>query len=90
MTLNENYDTILLKNSPPANQSSSTTVNENRAEPNNVLANSEVNSSIEAPKDNSNEAINEEEVVCCQLFQITLFLLRNRTLVTLLVQKFTI
>lgn len=61
MTLNENYDTILLTNSPPANQSSSTTVNENRAEPDNMLANSEVNGSIEASKDNSNEALNEEE-----------------------------
>lgn len=62
MTLNENYDTILLTNSPPKNQSSSTTVNEKRAEPDNMLANSEVNSSIEASKDNSNEALNEEEV----------------------------
>lgn len=62
MTHNENYDTTFLTNSPPANHSSNTTVNENRAEPENMLTSSEVNSAIEASKDNSNEALNEEEV----------------------------
>jgi len=62
MTHNENYDTNFLTNSPPTNYSSNTTVNENRAEPENMLTSSEVNSAIEASKDNSNEALNEEEV----------------------------
>ena len=62
MTHNENYDTTLLKNPPLTNHSSNTAVNENRAEPDNMLTSSEVNSSIEASKDNSNEALNEEEV----------------------------
>ena len=59
MTHNENHDTTL---QTPANNSSNTTVNENRAEPDDLLTSSEVNSSIEASKDNSNEALNEEEV----------------------------
>lgn len=63
-THNKNYDTTFLTNSPPANHSSNTTVNENRAEPENTLKSSEVhvNRAIEASKDNSNEALNEEEV----------------------------
>ena len=44
MTHNENYDTALLTNPPPTNHSSTTTVNENRVEPDNMLASSEVNS----------------------------------------------
>ena len=62
MIHNENYDTALLTNPPPTSHSSNTSVNENRAEPDNMLTSSEVNSSIEASKDNSNEALNEEEV----------------------------
>ena len=62
MTHNENYDTTLVTNHPPASHSSNTTVNENRAEPDNMLTNSEVNISIEGSKDNSNELLNEEEV----------------------------
>ena len=42
MTHNENYDTTLLTNPPPTNHSSTTTVNENRAEPYNMLTSSEV------------------------------------------------
>ena len=48
MTHNENYHTTLLTNPPPANYSSNTSVNENRAKPDNMLTSSEVNSSIEA------------------------------------------
>ena len=62
MTHNENYQTTLLTNPPPADYSSSTSVNENRAEPDNMVTSLEVNSSIEASKDNSSEALNEEEV----------------------------
>ena len=41
---NENYDLTLLTNPPPTNHSSTTTVNENRAEPYNMRTSSEVNS----------------------------------------------
>lgn len=58
MTHNENADTTLLTNSPPANYSSNT-VHKNRAECDNMPTNSKVNSSIETSKDN--KALNEEE-----------------------------
>ena len=61
MTPTENYHSTLLTNSLPTHHSRNNTVNENREEPDNMLTISDVNSSIEAFKDNSNEALNEKE-----------------------------